>query len=300
MKPFDFAALLTTTIHPSELDVLTAGQREYANADHDGVFGNFDRLATLLGISRESVLLVYLMKHIDGITAYIRGHQSQREEVRGRIKDARAYLALLWGMVVDSEVDDDEGESIYLKATEQMKPGMVVERHADGSVSPSSKGDYIVVGTNGYDIQTIKLPNVAIGVCYKTAGDDGRAMIWIEDVGLAYLQVKGEIKENDFVKANEDGTVSRFTPDWSDGSSWLHFCGARNMSTVALPMDREHCDACGTHFTDSRRRSNNALTTPWKHTCPTLSTEIMVYTAVCPYCQSVITEIAHGEVDPGY
>ena len=43
--------------------------------------------------------MVYLLKHIDGITAYIEGHKSQREDVRGRITDTVVYLVLLWGMI---------------------------------------------------------------------------------------------------------------------------------------------------------------------------------------------------------
>jgi len=74
------------------------GQKEYAH-HKDNVFANFDRVAERLGITPEKVLMVYLLKHIDGITAYIEGHKSQRENVRGRITDAMVYLMLLWGMV---------------------------------------------------------------------------------------------------------------------------------------------------------------------------------------------------------
>ena len=74
------------------------GQKEYAHRK-DNVFANFDRVAERLGITSEKVLMVYLLKHIDGITAYIEGHKSQREDVRGRITDAMVYLMLLWGMV---------------------------------------------------------------------------------------------------------------------------------------------------------------------------------------------------------
>ena len=74
------------------------GQKEYAHHD-DNVFANFERVAESLGINRKKVLMVYLLKHIDGITAYIEGHKSQREDVRGRITDAMVYLMLLWGMV---------------------------------------------------------------------------------------------------------------------------------------------------------------------------------------------------------
>ena len=74
-----------------------AGQKEYAQ-NEDNVFANFERGARALDISREKVLMTYLLKHIDGISAYVKGHKSQREDVRGRITDAIVYLMLLWAM----------------------------------------------------------------------------------------------------------------------------------------------------------------------------------------------------------
>ena len=78
------------------------GQKEYAH-DKDNVFANFDRVGSLLSITSEKTLMVYLLKHIDGITAYLSGHKSQREDVRGRIKDAIVYLMLLWAMVEERD-----------------------------------------------------------------------------------------------------------------------------------------------------------------------------------------------------
>ena len=78
------------------------GQKEYAH-DQDNVFANFNRVGNLLNVKPGNVLLVYLMKHIDGITAYLAGHKSQREDVRGRIKDAIVYLCLLWAMVEEED-----------------------------------------------------------------------------------------------------------------------------------------------------------------------------------------------------
>ena len=74
-----------------------AGQREYAH-NIDNVFANFERIANGLNISKEKVLMVYLLKHMDGITEYANGFKSQREEVTGRITDAIVYLMLLWAM----------------------------------------------------------------------------------------------------------------------------------------------------------------------------------------------------------
>jgi hypothetical protein len=74
------------------------GQKEYARTDNN-VFANFDRVAESLEISREKALMVYLLKHIDGIGSYLDGHESQREEISGRLKDAIVYLFLLWAMI---------------------------------------------------------------------------------------------------------------------------------------------------------------------------------------------------------
>ena len=79
-----------------------AGQKEYAR-NLNNAFANFERVADNLDIDKKEVLLVYLLKHIDGICSYVKGHKSQREDVRGRLTDSIVYLCLLWGMV---EQDD--------------------------------------------------------------------------------------------------------------------------------------------------------------------------------------------------
>jgi protoporphyrinogen oxidase len=94
--------IITEEIIPRIKATRDAGQKEYAQ-DEDNVFANFERISNILEISREKVLMVYLLKHIDGISAYTKGHKSQREDVRGRLTDAIVYLMLLWSMVVENE-----------------------------------------------------------------------------------------------------------------------------------------------------------------------------------------------------
>jgi len=91
--------------------IRTAGQKEYAH-DRDNCFANFERIAKLMDSDRETVLMTYLMKHIDGVQSYIKGHKSQREDVRGRIVDIIVYLTLLWGMA-----DQDDINSIDLEVS---------------------------------------------------------------------------------------------------------------------------------------------------------------------------------------
>jgi len=78
------------------------GQKEYAH-EVINVFGNFERTARQLNTTRDKVLMTFLMKHMDGIVAHINGHKSQREDIRGRIKDAIVYLTLYWAMVEGEE-----------------------------------------------------------------------------------------------------------------------------------------------------------------------------------------------------
>lgn len=83
-----------------------AGQQEYAHKDEEA-FANFNRVAERTGVDRKAVLMVYMEKHIDGIHSYIKGHKSQREDVRGRIKDTIVYCCLLYGMIEEEEEPRD-------------------------------------------------------------------------------------------------------------------------------------------------------------------------------------------------
>ena len=79
-----------------------AGQKEYARKQSNA-FANFERVGENLSLNKKEVLLVYLLKHIDGICSYVKGHKSQREGIRGRLTDAIVYLCLLWGMINEEE-----------------------------------------------------------------------------------------------------------------------------------------------------------------------------------------------------
>lgn len=100
----DFTSILDR-IQAEEIEVCGAGQAEYAHSDAN-VFANFDRVSSALNLPREHVLLVYALKHWDGIVAHVNGHRSQREDVRGRIKDLRMYLAILWAMIEAEDPQD--------------------------------------------------------------------------------------------------------------------------------------------------------------------------------------------------
>ena len=82
--------------------IRNAGQKAYAR-DLDNVFAKFERVASFIGETREKALLTYMIKHVDGLCAYADGHNSQREDVRGRLTDIIVYCILFWGMVEDNK-----------------------------------------------------------------------------------------------------------------------------------------------------------------------------------------------------
>lgn len=82
------------------MELRNAGQKEYAH-DQEDAFANFSRVGKYLQQPKEKVLLTYALKHLDGITAHVNGHVSQREDVTGRIHDLIVYLLILKGMIVE-------------------------------------------------------------------------------------------------------------------------------------------------------------------------------------------------------
>ena len=96
---------LMDSIFTKCIDTHAKGQKEYADNEQQ-VFDNFNRIGKRLDLSSEEVLAIYLLKHIDGITSFIKGYKSQREDVRGRITDCIVYLCILWGMIEEKETQD--------------------------------------------------------------------------------------------------------------------------------------------------------------------------------------------------
>ncbi len=87
-----------------------AGQKEYARKESNA-FANFERVADYIDSNKQKVLMVYLLKHIDGISSFVNGYKSQREDVRGRITDAIVYLCLLWGMI---DEEDNKSQNVRM------------------------------------------------------------------------------------------------------------------------------------------------------------------------------------------
>jgi hypothetical protein len=76
--------------------------KEYANSEDR--FGNFRRLSGELGLKDYQIAYVYLKKHLDSISSYIKnGTEFSTESIRGRFVDAITYLTLITGMIEESK-----------------------------------------------------------------------------------------------------------------------------------------------------------------------------------------------------
>lgn len=109
-----------------------AGQLEYAHKN-ENAFANFERAGKDLDLPREKVLWVFAMKHRDGIASYLKGHTSQREDVRGRINDLIVYLVLLRGMIED-------------QANALTPHGEALEAREVGGIIRLGKGETMLLG----------------------------------------------------------------------------------------------------------------------------------------------------------
>ena len=95
-----FQDLLNDTF--TDMRELTATKgREYAGSDDQ--LANFKRLGEALRMAPEAILFIYLTKHLDSITTYVRELQEHElsEPIDGRIDDAILYLILLKGLTLE-------------------------------------------------------------------------------------------------------------------------------------------------------------------------------------------------------
>ena len=91
------------TLRDEEQRMIEVAREEYSSGVN--VFANFNRAAERLGISPEKVLMVYLLKHMDGVISWVNGREETREGIEDRIKDLRNYLGLLYQMVIARELE---------------------------------------------------------------------------------------------------------------------------------------------------------------------------------------------------
>lgn len=101
MERTDFKKLVEESIIPKCMQIMESKGLAYSG--RDDALANFKRNAKLTGSTPEQVWFIYFMKHVDAISAYVRGEYSDSEPIEGRIQDIINYGMLLYGLVKENE-----------------------------------------------------------------------------------------------------------------------------------------------------------------------------------------------------
>lgn len=96
-------------------NIMKSKGREYAG--NDDRLANFKRGAANVGVNPETVLFIYLSKHWDSISTFIKDLEKEKrfdavsnglsEPIQERLKDALNYILLLNGLLVERKQYED-------------------------------------------------------------------------------------------------------------------------------------------------------------------------------------------------
>ena len=83
------------------MDIMKTKGQAYSGLEDK--LGNFKRVAKNLAMTPEQVWYVYFSKHLDALSAYLRGEYKDSEPIVGRIKDLINYLFLYYGLLIEKD-----------------------------------------------------------------------------------------------------------------------------------------------------------------------------------------------------
>lgn len=190
------------------LKSLTASKGEEYKRREDNQFANFERGARALGLTREQVLMVYLSKHLDSITTYVKdraaGQEKQyAEPITGRIDDAILYLLLLRGMAVQNEVKAILGEMPGRPPMANCRcviEEVATQNYGSAPPAPASDAPVIVMSASQNDAiaecNARGLPAATSAICYpdQLYGRKSGHVIFIHHGNRSDDALLGEVK----------------------------------------------------------------------------------------------------------
>ena len=89
----EFTSFIDTEILPECYKIM--GSKGISYSGLEDKLGNFKRLSVLTSSSPEKVLFIYVTKHFDALSSYIRGEYKDSENIKSRILDIINYMFLL-------------------------------------------------------------------------------------------------------------------------------------------------------------------------------------------------------------
>lgn len=70
----------------------------------------FNTLSLLLGVSKDMICTIFIMKHIFSILSYIKNGKTLSEPIEERIKDIRVYLSLFRAIIEEKKSQTGRGK----------------------------------------------------------------------------------------------------------------------------------------------------------------------------------------------
>jgi hypothetical protein len=97
MKSEELYQFIEKEILPECFAIMKSKGEAYSGTEDK--LGNFKRCANLAGITVEKTWFIYMCKHFDALSSYIRGEYKDSEPIKGRLQDLINYLFLLCGIL---------------------------------------------------------------------------------------------------------------------------------------------------------------------------------------------------------
>lgn len=113
------AAFITKFFNENCLPLTETKGKEYSRHEND-VNSNFKRLSEETAIPSKTVLYIYLKKHLDAISSYIKTGQVLSEPIESRIADAINYLFIL-ASLIEEEKDIEMKKNIKTSKSDEIR-----------------------------------------------------------------------------------------------------------------------------------------------------------------------------------
>jgi hypothetical protein len=101
MKSEELYDLIEKEMLPQCFAIMKSKGEAYSGTEDK--LGNFKRVGKFLNLTPEQVWAVYFHKHLDALSAFLRGEYKDSEPIKGRIQDLINYLFLLAGILKEQE-----------------------------------------------------------------------------------------------------------------------------------------------------------------------------------------------------
>ena len=124
------------------MDIMKTKGQAYSGTEDK--LGNFKRVAKNLSMTPKQVWYVYFSKHLDALSAYLRGEYVDSEPIMGRIKDLINYLYLFMGLYEEQEQEKAEKDF-------DMRLGQLPKRVDTEDLGDMFEGEVTVVNLKGRD-----------------------------------------------------------------------------------------------------------------------------------------------------